>query len=198
MVHDEKDSTFVLNNEFHNIISIEVLNETVRTMTYFMMTDEDQITAGLMLSSLMTDVVEKKMVLENDSTMVDITKFKDVPADILKGNTPATRAGAHASTTSTYSGAKSNIGTIHKPAAPASTYVRKESTPHLWKRRSKKPTNEALMTLALKVSAMETGKLKIKMPKLPEEVKGKAAETGATGVQGDEHEDDHFPYGGCY
>lgn len=197
MVHDEKDSTFVLNNEFHNVISIEVLGETVRTMTYFMMTDEDQIAAGLLLSNLMESMVEKNMVLSNDTTMVDILKFKDVPEDILKGNTSAVKAGAHSTGKSTYSGAK-GVGTTHKPTT-TTTYVRKESTPHLWKRRSKKPTEEALMTLSLKVTAMGEGKLKVKIPKLPGDDKkdDKTTTKNASTGQGWEDVDDgNFPYGG--
>ncbi len=191
MVHDEKDSTFVLNNEFHNVISIEILSEADKAMTYFMMTEEDQITAASMLSNIIKDLAKKKMVLENDSTMVDISKFKDVPENILKGNSTATKAGAHKAGASTYSSTKIGTNTPYTPVAP---YVRKESTPHLWKRRSRKPTKEALMTLALKVSAIETGKLKIKIPKLPEDDEN----IKPTAVCADTLEDEghNYPYGG--
>jgi hypothetical protein len=189
MVHDEKDSTFVLNNEFYNVISIEVLEETVRTMTYFMMTDEDQITANLMLSNLMVNLAEKKMVLENDSTMVDIKKFKEVPEEVLKGNTIAVKSGAH---TSGVGASKTYIPT---------TYVRKEATPLLWKRRSKMPTSEALTELASKVSSLETGELKINTPKLSEDDEKKdekATEADVVGAKGITYNEDDYPYGGMY
>lgn len=182
LIHEQDGSTYMLNTDFHNIISIEVLYETMRVMTYFMMGDEDQKSAREIISDLMKRAVEKEVVLVNDPTVIDIQKYKEVPESVMKGETAATKSGVAkpAGKSSNYTPAKSNVNNNY-------TYVKKEPSPQLWKRRSKKPTTETLLELTKSLDLLEKGKLKVNVPVLPGEMGKKESTTGVTSGYDDEY-----------
>jgi len=135
---------------------------------FFLRKEEDQKSAFSGLQKLMDEMAKSEMVFKNDPEMVDIRNYKEVPDDIAKGKTETAKSKSTAGVSTSKVGNRANTSGVTAPynnyTAP---YKRKEAAPFVWKRKSRKPTETALLELTKKLDLLKSDELEIKIPELP-------------------------------
>ena len=150
-----KNSTNVLNIKFYNIMTIEDLEEDYKNMTYLTAEDTDQIIALSTVEKFYHDFLVAGYGLENDSTILDISKFSSIPKEyteekaVEKLTNSAFGAGSYVSPSNRYT---DHAGTYTKTA------VKAEPEPRVLGRSdSKKPSKNTLDIMEDKINQIMLG-----------------------------------------
>jgi hypothetical protein len=121
------------------------------------------------LVKIYEELIENDFLLKNSSSIIDVTKYEDVPLEYVNGKkiTPTNTAkptgvGSFATATKTYH--RNTAGFTTTPPPP-------EPKPCVFERnpKSKKPSQDELSALADKVSAIMEDNFEAKLPDILEE-----------------------------
>jgi len=196
LLHGLKNATAVLNTKFYNIMSLEVMEEEYKNMTYLTSETSDQELAAQMLDELNTALLENDFGLKNDAKIIDIEKYLDVPTDYLDGK-KIDKDKAAAGTTGV--GSFAAPGTRYQPPASGVIYSKstpqKDPEPSIFSRtKSKKPNKAALALMCEKIQQIMAGDYEHELPETMGEEEEPADKTA------DADDDDYYDnmYGGQF
>ena len=168
----------MLNTNFYSIMTIEYLsgkagvNGTVSTdmrryLTVFTHEKGDQEKASALITSIFEDLLEMGFGTKGETSIIDETKYSDVPKDYLKGKT----------TTAPVSNNKSVTGKTHAPvqrfqrgateyAAYSNIPVKRDPEPTFFKRTrgQRKLTKDQMGELIDKLDAILAGNFEPDLP----------------------------------
>lgn len=198
LVTDKKVSR-ACNLTYFNILSIVVFDGIAKRYKFFMADEDEQIEARKSIERAYEGL--KKLALPENATLLDVSKFQEVPENFgklskISLDSCANRTGAPTKQTDNHDwyGKGSNSNNF--------SHVKSDPEPFFWKRKSRKPTKKALEILREKLDliakreyefmpcAIESGKKEDEEDKESE----KADCSGCNGMfQG--YEDENFPFG---
>lgn len=168
LLHGLKGATAVLNTDFYNIMSIEVLEEDYKYMTYLTCESTDQELAFQMLDELYADFMKHDFGLKNDPTIIDIEKYSEVPKDYLDGkplNKTAAASGTQAGGVGSFANSPKTYARNNSVAGYGVTNVKKDPEPATFGRtESKKPTKTALDLMQEKIDQIKAGTFEYQLP----------------------------------
>ena len=165
IVLEDKDGVLnLLNLNMYNILSLQKSDGITKISNYFMSNEEDQSMAFDIIAKIMTDMHEAERTDKNDSNLIDLTTYSDLPDDFA-----STKIEDKTSTKNTspvhnkpIAPARSTIGNDRKVVAPVVPKVE----PKFFRRGSKKPTEEALREMEKRIKDIASGKLKVELPSI--------------------------------
>jgi len=160
------------NADMYNVLSLKMMHGDTKELIVFKATEADQTVAMEMLNTALDEFKEEKRMVDNDSEIVDIKTFKDVPAEFRDGTTQSktTNVGT-AHKTSSYGGIY-NHGSYNSEEWKKKEEERKKEkerqeklrwTPTLIKRESDLPTLKVLNAMRKKVNAIAKGEYKVEL-----------------------------------
>jgi len=181
----DKDQTNVLNLKYYNIMSMEVLETTYKNMFYLTSTEDDQVAGLKILNEHYQRLIDAKLNIASDPSIIDINKYTDVPKDYLEAaSDKSTTANGASSNINTVGGAFSNTNynkAYHSTYKPAE---KKEIVPVAFSRSDgKKPTAAMLAIMAEKMDAIAAGEFVVSFPQLVES--GEIVTAGAKSYTGE-------------
>ena len=195
LLHGLKDAVAVLNTAYYNVMSIEVLEDEYKNMTYLTSERQDQDMANQMLEELYNTLVENSFGLENDSKIIDIAKYANVPNDYKDGKPIIT-------TVIDKTGSKTINNGSHKPPVTRynseingttynKTVVKADPEPSLLGRaKTKKPSKQDIDLLREKIDSIKAGSY---VANLPETLGGTPSS-----YESRKFDEDYDVYGGMY
>lgn len=165
IVLEDKDGVLnLLNLNMYNILSLQTSDGTTKISNYFRANNEDQSMAFDIVAKIMTDMHEAKRTDKNDSNLIDLTTYSDLPDDFggtkVDGETSTKKVSPVYNKPS--APARSQIGGNRRVVAPVEPKVE----PKYFKRGSKKPTEEALKEMEKRIKDIASGKLKVELPSI--------------------------------
>jgi hypothetical protein len=134
----------------------------------FKSSDEDQTLALEILGAVLDTLREEKKMLENDSEIVDLDKYKNLPYDLEKPATAIAGAAVSAGYNNRNIGYSTNTDWEKKRKEEEAEKARQEElryTPYMVKRVSGLPNSESLKLMKAKVA--EISAKTYKAPELP-------------------------------
>lgn len=162
IVLEDKDEVLnLLNLKLYNILSLQKSDGITKISNYFRASEEDQSMAFDIIAKIMTDMHEAGRTDKNDSNLLDLTTYSDLPDDFAN-----TKIEDKTST-------KNSSPVYNKPATPARSTiggkkvvapVEPKVEPKYFKRGSKKPTEEALKEMEKRIKDIASGKFKVELP----------------------------------
>lgn len=155
--------TDCLNLDFYSIMTIEELEEDYRNMNYAMNTKDDQEKALKLLLELKTKLLNSGFGTESDETIIDDTKYVNVPDSYKKGEPIGVKitgagTGNFASATTRYE--KTTYNTYNKTA------IKRDPEPAAFGRKEEVPTAEELISLSLRIDSVTSGESTIDLPEI--------------------------------
>ena len=189
LLHGLKNATAVLNTQFYNIMSLEVMEEEYKNMTYLTSEVSDQELAMQMLDELNTLLLENDFGMKNDAKIIDIENYDDVPKEYIDGKA-IDKDNAAAGSKATGVGSFAAPGTRYQPPAGngviySKTTAKKEPTPLVFSRtKTKKPNKVALDLMREKIEHIMAGDYEHELPETLGEVEADAA--------ADDDDDDYY------
>lgn len=191
LLHGLKGATAVLNTAFYNVLSIEVLEEDYKYMTYLTCESTDQELGSQMLDELYADFMKYDFGLTNDPTIIDIEKYSDVPKDFLDGkplNKSVAQSGTAAGGVGSFANSPKQYARNNSAVGYGAATTRKEPEPAIFSRsKSKKPVKTDLDLMQEKIDQIKAGDF---TPTLPETM-----EDDGDGVSDDYDDDLYGTYG---
>lgn len=168
MVLEDKDGVLnLLNLNMYNILSLQTSDGTTKISNYFRANKEDQSMAFDIVAKIMTDMHEAKRTDKNDSNLIDLTTYSDLPDDFA--NTKVDDKTSDKSVSPVYNKptvpARSAIGG-NKGNRRVVAPVEPKVEPKYFKRGSKKPTEEALKEMEKRIKDIASGNLKVELPSI--------------------------------
>jgi DNA polymerase III alpha subunit len=165
IVLEDKDGVLnLLNLNMYNILSLQTSDGTTKISNYFRANKEDQSMAFDIVAKIMTDMHEAKRTDKNDSNLIDLTTYSDLPDDFA--STKVDDKTSNKSVSPVYNKstvpARSAIGGNRRVVAPVEPKVE----PKFFRRGSKKPTEEALKEMEKRIKDIASGKLKVELPSI--------------------------------
>ena len=141
-------------NEY-KIVTFDILDDSTRYMTVYTNTEDDQLAAIQMVDQLVEQMEEAGRLMANDThkELIDVEQYKDMPDSVLEGDN--------------LSDSKLDNKKVGDSSLKTSTttYVKKEPTVLIIKRRDKLPSSASLKVMRQKVIMLATGAFT--MPPLP-------------------------------
>lgn len=129
--------------DHYNILSIVTFDGLTKTYTFFMADDDEQAEAFEVVEAAYEDL--KGIALVEGGTLLDVSKFEDVPEDFGKiTSTPKQQSVSKfpaKSPTNTTSGVNRYYNDFNR-----------DPEPYPWKRKTKKPTKKTLEALRTKLA----------------------------------------------
>jgi hypothetical protein len=197
LLHGLKDSTAVLNTKFYNIMSIEVLEEEYKNMTYLTVEPQDQEMGSQILAELYDLLIKSSFGIEGDTKIIDIEKYKDVPDSYKDGkpitsntiqSTPSAKnSGSFNPPTSKYKPSENVVGSFNKMYA-----AKPDPEPSIIARsKTKRPAKTDLDLMREKIDQIKSGKY---VAKLPETLGGEVS----AAIDDKSLDDDRDLYAGYY
>jgi len=163
LLHGVKNATIILNTNFYNIMSVEILEKDYKNMTYLTSEDNDQKMAFQLLGESNEMLLKHNFGLKNDTKIIDIEKYKDVPSNYMDGksiNKDITKSDESGTKTSTFS----SSGNDYKPKSSSNATIyrrhqtKDEKTPAIISRaESKKPTKSDLELMRERIEQIKKG-----------------------------------------
>jgi hypothetical protein len=158
-------------HDFYKVMSIRLGYGVTKEYMIFKSTEDDQKLALEILGAILDTLREEKKMLENDSEIVDLDKYKNLPYDLEKATTTTNTAGAGVGYNN-YS--NRNVGSTttdweKKRKEEEAEKARQEVlryTPYMVKRVSQLPDSALLKSMKEKVAAISAKTYKA--PELPE------------------------------
>lgn len=143
-------------HDFYKVMSIRLGYGMTKEFMIFKSTDEDQKLALEILSAILDTLREEKKMLDNDSEIIDLDKYKDLPYDIGKETATTNTAGVGVGTTNYGSRNVSTTTTDweKKRKEEEAEKARQEVlryTPYMVKRVSALPDSEILKAMKAKI-----------------------------------------------
>lgn len=164
-----KGSTEALSMEYYKFLSVEVLEQNFRNMTYLTSSDADQDTATKMVETLYEDLKAAKFEKREGSIILDIEKYKNVPKEYYEGKPIDAAYSVTASKTSGFGTV--NTQRTHFQASATAAQFSKVTVPKadpepavLGRTTTKKPTKEVLEALSLLLDQVLTGQAVVELP----------------------------------
>jgi hypothetical protein len=208
LVHGLENATSAMNTDFYNVMSLEVMEDNYKNLTFFTASEDDQEKATKMVEDIFTELKDAGYTLANDGKVIAITRFVDVPDEYLKGkamtntfgHTPAAgTAGAGVGQFANRNGQYRQ--SQHNPTTYTKTVPKKDPEPTVFGRtKTKKPNKEALDLMIEKIDAIKSGATVPAWPDLCDE-KNSGANTAGKSVVGaddDDYEDMYGYYRGAH
>jgi len=145
-------------NEY-KIVTFDILDDSTRYMTVFTDTEDDQLAAIQMVDQLVEQMEGLGRLMANDThkELIDVEQYKDMPDSVLEGDNLSDNKKTGDLSTSTSTSTTTETSTT--------TYVKKEPTVLVIKRRGKLPSLDRLKTMRQKVIMLANGVFTI--PPLP-------------------------------
>lgn len=195
----------LVNLKFYNLMSLEVLKDSTRELTYLTAVEEDQKEGLKLLEEAYKEALEAGFALENDDKIIDIGKYKGVPAG-YSGSSVTKKSTSSSNTTTTTTPGVGNFATStnhsryynnnNRVTSFANTTVKTEPKPTLFERGAdKKPTKDALEALQEALDLIQAGSYEPNLPAILEDEEEPTDTTTAKTVEEDE-EPSYF--GGMY
>jgi hypothetical protein len=168
LLHGLKNATAVLNTKFYNIMSLEVMEEEYKNMTYLTSEVSDQELANQMLSELNILLLDNDFGMKNDTKIIDIEKYQDVPVDYKDGK-PINKDDAAAGAKASGVGSFAAPGTRYQPPASGVLYSKTNATkdpePSIFSRSTtKKPAKANLELMREKIEHIMAGDYEHELP----------------------------------
>ncbi len=165
MILEDKDGVLnLLNLNMYNILSLQKSDGITKISNYFRANDDDQSMAFDIVAKIMTGMHEAGRTDKNDSNLIDLTTYSDLPDDFA--STKVDDKASAKSESPIYNNpsplGQSNAGVGRKVVAPVVPKVE----PKYFKRGSKKPTEEALIEMEKRIKDIASGKLKVELPSI--------------------------------
>lgn len=152
--------------QFYTILSIETYDGTVRTYTFFKQDDYEQKKALKDIEDLFDTL--KYFVNTEDECMVNTNNYTSIPENYSESEGNKIVSSNYQPTFN-----KDSVGNINTANKTASAYtydyynnVKKEPEPMAFRRRTKKPSSEALTGLTTKLDLIIKGEYEGKFPKV--------------------------------
>lgn len=155
IIGKEEDTTNIYNTKYYNIVSVTILGEDTKAITYFTIDDTDQNKAIELLKSVIIVMEKDKRMLEFDPDIIDMATYTDTPDNI--GDVSKTHLCSKTDTSV-------NVANNYTP------YEKKEPSPSVIKRtRTKKRTKKELLDMVNKVKDVKNGIFIVKLPEIMED-----------------------------
>lgn len=152
----KEDTTNIYNTKYYNVVSVTVLGEDTKAITYFTLNSEDQNKAIELLKNVITVMEKNKRMLELDPDIIDMSTYTDTP-----NNTD--------NVDKTCSYPKAAIPT-NNVANNYTSYEKKEPSPSVIKRTGiKKRTKKELLDMINRVKEVKNGTFVVKLPEIIED-----------------------------
>lgn len=159
------NTTSLINLKFYNIMTIEVMEEEYRNMSFCTHEEEDQIKALGMLKKQYEDFQEADLMVKKGGMLIDVTKYINVPKDYKEGkelnSKVSSGTGQYTAGHTRY--AKGATGS----AAYQKTEVKPDPKPAVLKRSSKKPTRAELEQLSELIDQIANKEVVLPLPETP-------------------------------
>lgn len=161
-VEGEKKATVFANLKFYDIMTIEVLHENHKDLTYFTTKKCDQDLALEILTTLHNTLLEDDMEL-NGEGLIDISKYNDVPEEYI---TNTKRKSINPIVNKVVSGFSNNRVNSDYIYTHKHIPVKKEEiVPSVFNRtNSKKPSKAYLVIMQEKINQINAGKFICSLP----------------------------------
>ena len=179
-LHGLNDATVILSLKYYGIMSIEILEEDYKNMLFLTSELKDQLDGAKILEETLAELLLAGMGLKDDTAVIDITKYQDVPTEYKLGKSiESTKANTSTDTFKTTTGFVGNThATRYQTNNNGTTYtktvVKKEPEPAVLTRtETKKPDKAALELMEEKLNGIIAGTF---IPVLPETVTGEETE----------------------
>lgn len=206
LIEGDEKATAVLNTGFYNVMTVEVLEDEYKNMTYLTAEEEDQKIAMQLLEELNTELLEHNFGMKNDTDIIDVSKYVDVPDEYKESTgskkTYKTESSTNnsSSTTGVGSFARTNrgFGSTRSRTSSYTSTVSKDPEPSTFTRsNSKKPTKTMLELMKEKLHEINLGTFVANIPETIEDVEDEADDKDDTGSEEHDFRGAHFPgYGG--
>lgn len=179
-LHGLNESTVILNTKFYGIMSIEILEEDYKNMVFLTSDIKDQTDGLKILEDSLAELLLSGIGLKEDSSIIDINLYKDVPVEYKSGKSiDATKANTSTDTFKNTSGFIGNTHAAHYQTnnngiTYTKTVVRAEPEPAILVRtETKKPDKAVLLLMEEKLDGIIAGTF---IPVLPETITGEETE----------------------
>ena len=155
IIGKKEDTTNIYNTKYYNIVSVTILGEDTKAITYFTLDDTDQNKAIELLKSVIIVMEKDKRMLEFDPDIIDMSTYTDTPNNI--GDVSKTHLCSKTNT-------PVNVASSYTP------YEKKEPSPSVIKRtRTKKRTKKELLDMVNRVKDVKNGIFIVKLPEIMED-----------------------------
>jgi hypothetical protein len=166
LLHGVKESTSIVNIEFYNIMTIEIMEEEYKNLTFLEASDDDQKAAFGLLKKLHETLIKEGRGLKNDESVIDVKKYEEVSEEMLNGKklnkAASSGTGVYKTPSSRFTPSKTVVGGFTKAdtkVVPAPTTFGRNGT--------KKPTKEALALMEEKIDQVLAGEYNQPLPEAP-------------------------------
>jgi len=152
-------------HEFYKVMSIRLGYGSTKEFLIFKQSEDEQKQALEILGAILDSLRSEKKMLENDSEVVDLDKYKDLPYDLEKATTTtdASKAGAGYNSYANRNVSTAVGGTTDwekKRKEEEAEKARQEKlrfTPYLIKRAGDLPASQTLLAMKKKVIELASG-----------------------------------------
>lgn len=191
LLEGKKSCTTVLNVNFYKIMTIEVLEQDYKNMTFVTAESSDQREAMKQLQELHNKLLEAGFAYKQGSTILDVAKYEQVPKEYFDGAPPGSgrSAGGVVNNAGSFASNRNRYGKGATGTSYVQTPVKPDPTPTFFERtKSKKPTKEALELMAEKIDAIRNGQAQPDIPEIigpvETDAESSAADTEEYGLYG--------------